>query len=172
LGGSVGNVTIGPSCRVRGEISNSVLLGFVNKAHDGYIGHAYIGSWVNLGAFTTNSDLKNNYGTVRVHTGGGAVDTGLLKVGCFLGDHVKTGIGTLLPTGCVMGAGSNFFGGGMAPPNVPPFSWGSADGLEKYDIDRFLDTAAVAMSRRGVTLEEDGRTLLRRAWERTRSERI
>lgn len=171
LGGSVGNVTIGPTCRVRGEVSDSVLLGFVNKAHDGYIGHAYVGSWVNLGAFTTNSDLKNNYGTVRVHTGGGPVDTGLIKVGCFLGDHVKTGIGTLLPTGCMMGAGSNLFGGGMAPPKIPPFSWGTGDGLEEYDIDRFLDTAAAAMSRRGVTLEEEGRTFLQRAWERTRPER-
>ena len=171
LGGSLGNVTIGPTCRVRGEVSSTVLLGYVNKAHHGYIGHAYVGSWVNLGALTTNSDLKNNYGKVRVHTVEGSVDTGLTKVGCFLGDHVKTGIGTLLPTGCVVGVGSNLFGGFMAPVLVPPFSWCSGDRLEEYEIERFLDTAALAMSRREVSLEESSRTLFQRAWERTRPER-
>ena len=161
----------GPACRVRGEVSDTVLLGYVNKAHEGYVGHAYIGRWVNLGALTTNSDLKNNYGTVRVHTVDGPVDTGLIKVGCFLGDHVKTGIGTLLPTGCVVGVGSSLFGGLMAPPHVPPFSWGSGDRLEVYEIERFLDTALLAMARRHVPLEESGRALLKAAWERTRSER-
>jgi len=171
LGGSLGNVTIGPACRVRGEISSAVLLGYVNKAHEGYLGNAYVGRWVNLGALTTNSDLKNNYSTVRVHTTEGSVDTGLIKVGCFLGDHVKTGIGTLLPTGCVVGLGSNLFGGVMAPPHVPPFSWGTGEHLEEYDIERFLDTAAMAMSRREVSLEKGGRALLQRAWEQTRAER-
>ena len=171
LGGSLGNVTLGPACRVRGEVSTTVLMGYVNKAHEGYIGHAYVGSWVNLGALTTNSDLKNNYGKVRVQTNEGPVDTGLIKVGCFLGDHVKTGIGTLLPTGCVVGVGSNLFGGLLAPVHVPPFTWGSGDHLDEYEIERFLDTAALAMSRREVSLEEGGRTLLQRAWERTRPER-
>jgi len=147
------------------------LLGYVNKAHEGYLGNAYVGRWVNLGALTTNSDLKNNYSTVRVHTTEGSVDTGLIKVGCFLGDHVKTGIGTLLPTGCVVGLGSNLFGGVMAPPHVPPFSWGTGEHLEEYDIERFLDTAAMAMSRREVSLEKGGRALLQRAWEQTRAER-
>ena len=101
----------------------------------------------------------------------GLVDTGLIKVGCFLGDHVKTGIGTLLPTGCVVGVGSNLFGGLMAPTHVPPFSWGSGDRLEEYDIGRFLDTAGLAMSRREMSLEEDSRTLLQQAWDRTRPER-
>ncbi len=171
LGGSIGGVTIGPACRIRGEISNSVFLGYVNKAHDGHVGHAYLGKWVNLGALTTNSDLKNNYGRVRVHTAEGPVDTGLLKVGCFLGDHVKTGIGTLLPTGCVVEVGSNLFGGLMAPPHVPPFSWGKGDRLEEYDIERFLDTAALAMDRRNVSLDDGGRALLQSVWERTRPER-
>ncbi len=171
LGGSLGNVTVGPACRVRGEISSAVLLGYVNKAHEGYLGNAYVGRWVNLGALTTNSDLKNNYSTVRVHTTEGSVDTGLIKVGCFLGDHVKTGIGTLLPTGCVVGLGSNLFGGVMAPSHVPPVSWGTGEHLVEYDIERFLDTAAMAMSRREVSLEKGGRALLQRAWEQTRAER-
>ena len=171
LGGALGNVTIGSACRVRGEISSTVLLGYVNKAHDGYLGHAYVGSWVNFGALTTNSDLKNNYGSVRVHTPEGTVDTGLIKVGCFLGDHVKTGIGTLLPTGCVVGVGSNLFGGLMAPVHVLPFSWGSGERLEEYEIERFLDAASFAMSRRDASLDEGGRALLQQAWERTRPER-
>ena len=171
LGGSLSNVTLGPGCRVRGEVSSSVLLGYVNKAHDGYVGHGYIGRWANLGALTTNSDLKNNYSRVRVHTVEGPVDTGLIKVGCFLGDHVKTGIGTLLPTGCVVGVGSNLFGGVMSAPHVPPFSWGSGDHLEEHDIERFLDTATIAMARREMSLDEGIRTLLRRAWDRTRPER-
>jgi UDP-N-acetylglucosamine diphosphorylase/glucosamine-1-phosphate N-acetyltransferase len=171
VGGFLGNVTVGASCRVRGEISNTVMLGYANKAHDGYLGHAYVGMWVNLGALTTNSDLKNNYGSVRVHTAKGIVDTGLLKVGCFLGDHAKTGIGTLLPTGCVVGAGSNFFGGSMAPSYVPPFSWGTKDQLDVYDIERFLGTAELVMARRKVSFEDGNRSLLRRAWERTRSDR-
>ncbi len=171
LGGSLGDVTIGPACRVRGEISSTVLLGYVNKAHEGYVGHAYVGRWVNFGALTTNSDLKNNYSKVRLHTAEGPVETGLIKVGCFLGDHVKTGIGTLLPTGCVVGVGSNLFGGLMAPVHVPPFSWGSADRLEEYDIARFLDTAELVMARREMSLEEGDRKLLQRAWERTRPER-
>jgi len=171
LGGALGNVTIGPRCRIRGEISSTVLLSYVNKAHDGYVGHAYVGSWVNFGALTTNSDLKNNYGSVRVHTTEGTVDTGLIKVGCFLGDHVKTGVGTLLPTGCVVGVGSNLFGGLMAPVHVPPFSWGSGNRLEEYEIERFLDTTSLVMSRRNVSLDEGGRALLQQAWERTRPER-
>ena len=171
LGGSLEGVTIGPACRIRGEVSSTVVLGYSNKAHDGYLGHAYVGKWVNFGALTTNSDLKNNYGTVRVHTSDGPIDTGLLKVGCFLGDHVKLGIGTLLPTGCVVGVGSNLFGGLMVPQRVPPFSWGAGESLEEYDIERFLDTAELAMSRREISLDESGRTLLREVWERTRSQR-
>ncbi len=129
FGGPVGTSSIGPVCKVRGEIADSVLLGFVNKAHDGHLGHAMLGRWVNLGAGTINSDLKNNYRTVRVWTPDGEVDTGLVKVGCFLGDHVKTGIGTLLNTGAVVGAGSNVFGGLMPPTVVPPFSWGAGGDL-------------------------------------------
>ena len=129
-----------------------MLLGFVNKAHDGHLGHALLGRWVNLGAFTTNSDLKNNYRPVRVWTPEGEKDTGLLKVGCFLGDHVKTGIGTVLNTGTIVGAGSNVFGGVMPPTVVPPFSWGAGSDLRDHRLDNFLATAAAAMSRRGQEL--------------------
>ena len=165
LGGSLSEVTIGPVCKIRGEVESSVILGYTNKAHDGFLGHAYLGRWVNLGAFTTNSDLKNNYGPVRMGSPGGPVDTGLMKVGCFLGDHVKTGIGTLLNTGTVVGAGSNIFGGGMPPTYVPPFSWGSGDDLTEFRLDKFLEVASGAMGRRGMELDEDMEAVLRRAWE-------
>ena len=168
LGGSLSEVSIGPVCRVRGEVESTIILGYANKGHDGFLGHAYVGRWVNLGAFTTNSDLKNNYGKVRVGGAHGPRDTGLMKAGCFLGDHVKTGIGTLLNTGTVVGAGSNLFGGQMPPTYVPPFSWGSGGELTEFRLDKFLEVATVAMGRRGMELGEDMEAVLRRAWEATR----
>jgi len=165
LGGVVGASSIGPSCRVRGEVQACVLLGFSNKAHDGYLGHSVVGRWVNLGAMTSNSDLKNNYSPVRLSVGGRRIATGLLKAGCFLGDHVRTGIGTTLNTGTVVGAGSNIFGGGMPPRDVPPFSWCSGDELAEYHLERFLSTAEVVMARRGVRLGDGMRTVYRRAFE-------
>lgn len=171
LGGVLSELSTGPVCRLRGEVECSVILGFTNKAHDGFLGHAYLGRWVNLGAFTTNSDLKNNYGKVRLGGSGGPVETGLMKVGCFLGDHVKTGIGTLLNTGTVVGAGSNLFGGEMPPTYVPPFSWGSGTDLTEYRLDKFLEVATRAMGRRGVEMDPGTEELLRRAWESSHQER-
>jgi UDP-N-acetylglucosamine diphosphorylase/glucosamine-1-phosphate N-acetyltransferase len=168
LGGSLSEVSIGSVCKVRGEVESTIILGYTNKGHDGFLGHAYLGRWVNLGAFTTNSDLKNNYGHVRVGGVQGPRDTGLMKVGCFLGDHVKTGIGTLLNTGTVVGAGSNLFGGRMPPTYVPPFSWGSGVDLTEFRLDRFLEVATCAMGRRGMEVGEGMETVLRRAWEASR----
>lgn len=170
LGGSLEAVSVGPACKVRGEIEETVFLGYANKAHDGFLGHAYVGAWVNLGALTTNSDLKNNYGSVRMWTPEGTVDTGSIKVGCFLGDHVKTAIGTLLNTGTVVGAGSNLFGPGFPPKYVPPFSWGFGERAGVQELDRFLDTAAAVMARRGIELDENQRRLLEAAWIRARGD--
>lgn len=168
LGGPFDAVSIGPVCKVHGEIEESVILGYSNKAHHGFLGHAYLGMWVNLGALTTNSDLKNNYGTVRVWTPDGETDTGSRKVGGFLGDHVKTAIGTLLNTGTVIGTGANVFpvDGRMPPKYVPPFSWG--DAATVYDLDRFLNTAATVMARRDVELTDSQRALLTRVWQAAR----
>ena len=168
LGGPFEAVSIGPVCKVHGEVEASVILGYSNKAHDGFLGHAYLGMWVNLGAMTTNSDLKNNYGTVRLWTPDGVVDTGSRKVGCFLGDHVKTAIGTLLNTGTVIGPGSNVFApdGGMPPKHLPAFSWGDAD--TAHDLDRFLDTAATVMARRDVELSAGQRAMLETVWRTAR----
>src|SRR5688572_1090409 len=162
LGGVYAGCSIGPHCKVHGELEESIILGYSNKAHDGFLGHAYLGMWVNLGAMTTNSDLKNNYSNVRIWTPRGEVDSGEMKLGALIGDHVKTAIGTLLNTGTVIGAGTNVFGG-MPPKYLPPFSWGS-DG--EYAFDKFLETASVAMQRRGVPLNASQKDMLSRAFKR------
>ncbi len=171
LGGVVGSSSIGPRCRVRGEVQACVVLGFSNKAHDGYLGHSVVGRWVNLGAMTSNSDLKNNYSPVRLPVGGRRIATGILKAGCLLGDHVRTGIGTALNTGTVVGTGSNLFGGGMPPRDVPPFSWCSGGELAEYDLERFLNTAETVMARRDVRLGDGMRSVYRRAFELSAHER-
>ncbi|HEU0014812.1 MAG TPA: putative sugar nucleotidyl transferase [Longimicrobium sp.] len=168
LGGALESCSIGEVCRIRGEFAESVCLSWVNKAHDGHIGHAYLGAWVNLGAMTTNSDLKNNYGSVRLWTPEGERDTGAIKLGCFLGDHVKTGIGLLLNTGTVIGAGSNLYGAEMPPKYVPPFSWGTGEELTAYRADKFLEVAERAMARRSVTLTDAARAQLQAAWTLSR----
>jgi UDP-N-acetylglucosamine diphosphorylase/glucosamine-1-phosphate N-acetyltransferase len=172
LGGPLEAVSIGPVCKVRGEVAESVLLGYANKAHDGHLGHAYLGRWVNLGAETTNSDLKNDYGHVRLWTPDGEQDTGTIKLGCLLGDHVKTGIGTLLNTGTVVGAGSNLYGAAMPPRYVPPFSWGSGAELVPYRLGKFLEVAERAMARRDVELTQKARHQLTAAWQRARPEAL
>lgn len=167
LGGSLDGVTLGPRSKVRGEVEESIFLGYSNKAHDGFLGHALVGMWVNLGALTTNSDLKNNYGTVRMWTPEGVVDSGSLKLGCLIGDHVKTAIGTMIGTGTVIGAGSNLYGDTRPPTYVPDFSWGGA-GETAHRMDEFLETTERAMARRDVVLSDAQRAMLTAAWERTR----
>jgi UDP-N-acetylglucosamine diphosphorylase/glucosamine-1-phosphate N-acetyltransferase len=164
LGGPYAASSIGPNCKVHGEVEECIILGYSNKAHDGFLGHAYLGMWVNLGAMTTNSDLKNNYSQIRMWTPRGDVDTRQMKLGALIGDHVKTAIGTTLNCGTVIGAGSNVFGG-MPPKYLPPFSWG-ADG--EYAFDKFMQTASVAMQRRGVPLNASQKDMLARAWQRGR----
>jgi hypothetical protein len=152
---------------VRGELSETIVLGHANKAHDGFVGHSYLGRWVNLGAGTITSNLKNTYGTVQLWTPDGMRDTGTIKLGSFLGDHVKTGIGTRLTTGSVIGAGSNVYGSRMPPKFVRPFSWGEGDALVPYRLDRFLAIAERAMGRRQITLGAGARRQLAAAHERS-----
>ena len=164
LGGRVCASYVGRACRIRGDVEKSVLLGYGNKTHGGYLGRSYLGRWVNLGAMTTNSDLRNDYRDVKVRTGEGAVSSGLTKLGCLVGDHVKTGIGTLLNTGAVIGAGCNLFGAAAPTSHLPPFRWGATPEAPPYRLDRFLDTAAHVMSRRGERLTPEMRAVLERAW--------
>ena len=170
LGDRVHGCSIGEGSIVRGEISETVVLGHANKAHDGFVGHSYLGRWVNLGAGTITSNLKNTYGTVPLWTPEGLRDTGVQKLGTLFGDHVKTGIGLRITTGTVLGAGSNVYGSDMPPKYVRPFSWGEGDSLGTYRLDKFLSVARRAMSRRQVTLGEGGCRQLTRAFERAAQE--
>jgi len=147
-----GPLSIGPACRIGGEVTHSIFHGQANKAHYGFIGHSYIGEWVNLGAGTTNSNLKNNYGTVKMLVNGKEVDTGEQFLGCVIGDYAKTGIGTLINTGTVIGLGANVLGGKVTPKNIPDFQW---DEKNKYRLEDFLKAAAAMMGRRGQKLTAD-----------------
>ena len=164
-GGRVATSSIGEHCRVHGEVSVSIFTGHANKGHDGFIGHSVLGRWVNLGAGTTNSNLKNNYSDVALWTPRGLERTGMQFLGSFLGDHAKTAILTRLTTGAVVGAGANVYGTGMTPRYVPPFAWG-LDGSDAWELGAFLDTAERAMKRRDVSLSENARQQLTAAWER------
>ena len=168
LGDRVAGSSIGETSIVRGEMSDSVLLGHSNKSHDGFVGHSYLGRWVNLGAGTTTSNMKNTYGSVALWTPSGIRDSGAVRLGSFFGDHVKTGIGLRLTTGSVVGAGSNIYGGAMPPKYVPPFSWGEGEELGAYDIEKFLLTAERAMTRRHVGLGGRGRRQLVAACAKSR----
>jgi UDP-N-acetylglucosamine diphosphorylase/glucosamine-1-phosphate N-acetyltransferase len=163
LGGKLGGgVSLGPVCRVAGEIEESIFQGWANKRHHGFVGHSIVGAWVNLGALTTTSDLKNNYGPVRVSLHGHEVATGETKVGAFLGDHVKTAIGTLLTTGTVVGPASNLVGGGITGPReLPAFAWWDGRETVPYDVGKFLATARVVCGRRGRTFGEAQERLYR-----------
>jgi UDP-N-acetylglucosamine diphosphorylase/glucosamine-1-phosphate N-acetyltransferase len=165
LGGFLRASVFGPECRVRGEISVSVFLGFANKSHDGFVGHSVIGQWVNLGAGTTTSNLKNTYGPVRLEIDGHRIETGRLNLGSLIGDHAKTAIGTMLATGTVISAGANVFGPATPPKFVPPFAWGCT-GSERMSEDGFLRVAERVMGRRNVVFSVDRRESLRRAYQR------
>jgi UDP-N-acetylglucosamine diphosphorylase/glucosamine-1-phosphate N-acetyltransferase len=159
-GGRVAATAIGEECRVMGELSMTVFLGHANKSHDGFVGHSYLGRWVNLGASTVTSNLKNTYGPVALWTPRGTRDTGMQFLGTMFGDHAKTAIGTRLTTGSVIGAGANVFGPPMAPKVLAPFSWGASPDALPYDVDRFLGVAERVMRRRHVVLSDRARRWL------------
>jgi UDP-N-acetylglucosamine diphosphorylase/glucosamine-1-phosphate N-acetyltransferase len=151
--------TIGPRCRMGGEIENSIVLGYTNKYHDGFLGHSYVGEWVNLAAGTSTSDLRCDYRPVTVHIDGQEVQSNLPKVGAMIADHVKTGLGVLLDCGTVIGPFAHILPtGGFAPRSIPAFTRVGQSGLKQLsDVDRLLETAEVVMHRRGkeLTLELD-----------------
>ncbi len=165
--------SIGPQCRIGGEVESSIVWGYSNKYHDGFLGHAYVGAWVNLGAGTSNSDLRNDYGEVRVIVQGRVVDTRQTKVGCFLGDHTKTGLGTLLNTGTNVGAFCGLLPtGSLLPKYVPSFAnvWNGSL-KDNADLESLLSTARKVMQRRGKTLDEAHERLYRDVWRLTANAR-
>jgi UDP-N-acetylglucosamine diphosphorylase/glucosamine-1-phosphate N-acetyltransferase len=146
---------LGPVCKVGGELDGCVFYGYSNKQHDGFLGHAYVGSWVNLGAGTVNSDLKNTYGSVRVPLTGTEIDSGRTFMGAVIGDHVKTAINTTLPTGAVLGFAAVVATGRILPKFVPSFSWVTEDGTQVGDPARLLEVATRVMARRDVNIMDE-----------------
>jgi len=133
--------TIGEVCKVGGEVEESIIHSYSNKQHDGFLGHSYLGQWVNLGADTNNSDLKNNYSSVKVNLNGRKIDTGSMFVGLAMGDHSKSGINTMFNTGTAVGISCNIYGAGFPPKHIPSFSWGGAEGFVEYDLEKAISTA-------------------------------
>ncbi|HTU20227.1 MAG TPA: putative sugar nucleotidyl transferase [Gemmataceae bacterium] len=164
--------TLGPDCRIGGEIECSIVQGHSNKYHDGFLGHAYLGEWVNLGAGTQNSDLRNDYGEISVTVNGRRVNTSLTKVGCFLGDHTKAGLGTLLNTGTNAGVFCNLLPGRLLPKYIPSFgSWWNETLTDRAELPALLHTASEVMRRRGAAFTETHAALYRTLFEQTAAER-
>lgn len=164
-----GGTTIGPYSKVGGEIGNSVIQGYSNKGHDGYLGNSVLGEWCNLGADTNTSNLKNNYGEVKAwnYREKESVSTGLQFCGLIMGDHSKSGINTMFNTGTVVGVSANIFGGGFPQKFIPSFSWGGADGFEIYKIEKAFDVAEKVTSRRAIKFTTEDKKILSNIFDLT-----
>ena len=165
-----GATTVGPHCRIGGEVSTSVLFGYSNKGHDGFLGNSVLGEWCNIGADSNNSNLKNNYEEVKLwsYEKGGFSKTGLQFCGLMMGDHSKCGINTMFNTGTVVGVSANIFGSGFPRNFVPSFSWGGASGFETYITKKAFEVAKVVMSRRNQEFTEQDKSILEHVFEETK----
>ncbi len=157
-----GATTIGPFCKVGGEISNCIFQAYSNKGHDGFLGNSVIGEWCNLGADTNSSNLKNNYSNVKIHryTSNTLEATEVMFCGLLMGDHSKTGINTMLNTATVVGVSANIFGGNFPPKFIPSFTWGGIDRNDKFKLDKAFEVAENMMKRRNVPFTEEDRLIL------------
>jgi UDP-N-acetylglucosamine diphosphorylase/glucosamine-1-phosphate N-acetyltransferase len=164
-----GPTTIGPHSKVGGEVNNCVIFGCSNKAHDGFLGNSVIGEWCNIGADSNNSNLKNNYASVKLwnYPQKAFVDTGRQFCGLIMGDHSKCGINTMFNTGTVVGVSANIFGSGFPRNYIPNFSWGGAHGFTVYAIDKAFETAERVFERRGIAFNEIEKRILKRIFELT-----
>lgn len=168
-----GGTTLGPQCRIGGEVEASIVHGYTNKAHTGFLGHSYLGEWVNFGAGTQTSDLRNDYGKVSVTLGGRATPTGSMKIGSFIGDHTKTGLCTLFNTGSNVGIFCSLLpNGSLAPNYLPSFiNWWKGQMREGSDLVRLFTTAKEVMARRGRALTEMHRNVYQHVWNESALER-
>ena len=162
-----GPTTIGPGCKVGGEVNNAVFLQNSNKAHDGFLGNAVVGEWCNIGADSNNSNLKNNYAIVKLwdYPSGRFRNTGLQFCGLIMGDHAKCGINTMFNTGTVVGVGANVFGAGFPRNFLPSFFWGGAHGSEEYRFDKFVETTRIVFGRRGLDLTSADEGILKNIYD-------
>jgi UDP-N-acetylglucosamine diphosphorylase/glucosamine-1-phosphate N-acetyltransferase len=163
-----GGTSIGPVCKIGGEIEGSIIQAFSNKQHDGFLGHAYVGEWVNIGAGTNNSDLKNNYKPVAIYSykEKGKIQTGYQFVGSIIGDHTKIGINCTLNTGVVIGTGCSLWGNGLISEHIPSFSWGESGNPTPYNFDAFIETARMVKQRRKLDISETEINLFRMHWNK------
>lgn len=164
-----GATTIGPYCKIGGEVNNAIFFAYSNKAHDGFIGNSVIGSWCNLGADTNNSNLKNNYGHVKIYNYAkdDFLDTGLQFCGLMMGDHSKSGINTMFNTGTVIGVASNIFGADFLPKHIASFTWGNPQILTEYEIEKLFQTAEEMYKRRNQLFTEKEKDILLKVKEMT-----
>jgi UDP-N-acetylglucosamine diphosphorylase/glucosamine-1-phosphate N-acetyltransferase len=165
-----GPTTIGPYCKVGGEINNSVFFGYSNKAHDGFMGQSVIGEWCNIGADTNTSNLKNTYENIRLwnYADQTFVETGLQFCGLIMGDHSKCGINTMFNTGTVVGISTNIFGAGYQRNFIPSFAWGGAGGYKGYNIDRAVTVAKRVYERRSFSFNQVEEDILRDVFSLTK----
>ncbi|GAB4157256.1 MAG: GlmU family protein [Winogradskyella sp.] len=168
-----GPTTVGPHSKVGGEVNNSVIFGFSNKGHDGFLGNSVLGEWCNIGADSNNSNLKNNYAEVRLwdYQTGGFAKTGLQFCGLMMGDHSKCGINTMFNTGTVVGVSANIFGSGFPRNFVPSFSWGGSKGFVTYKTNKAFEVAEVVMARRNEEFTEKDKAILEHVFEETKQYR-
>jgi len=169
-----GDNTVGPHCKVGGEVANSIFFGYSNKGHDGYVGNSVIGEWCNLGADTNTSNLKNNYAPVKIwsHAAGRFVNTGQQFCGLMMGDHSKCGINTMFNTGTVVGVAANIFGAGFPRTFIPSFSWGGAAGFETFKLPKVTEVAERVMSRRQLAYDATEQAIMQHVYENTTKERV
>lgn len=168
-----GATTVGPHCRIGGEVNNSVLMAYSNKGHDGFLGNSVLGEWCNIGADSNNSNLKNNYEEVKLwsYETENFAKTGLQFCGLMMGDHSKCGINTMFNTGTVVGVSANIFGSGFPRNFVPSFSWGGASGFTTYMTNKAFQTAKIVMSRRNVEFTQQDAKILEHVFEETKKYR-
>lgn len=165
-----GPTTVGPHSKVGGEVNNSVILGYSNKGHDGFLGNSVLGEWCNIGADTNTSNLKNNYAEVRLwdYATEGFAPTGLQFCGLMMGDHSKCGINTMFNTGTVVGVSANIFGAGFPRNFIPSFSWGGSGGTTTYKTNKAFEVAEKVMARRSIELTEDDKEIMEHIFEETK----
>ncbi|MEM8567786.1 MAG: GlmU family protein [Bacteroidota bacterium] len=169
-----GDSTVGPYSKVGGEVSNSVIFGYSNKGHDGFLGNSILGEWCNLGADTNTSNLKNDYGDVKIwdYKKPGFAPTGEMFCGLIMGDHSKAGINTMFNTGTVVGVSSNIFGSGFPRNFIPSFAWGGAAGFSTYQLKKVFDVAPKVMERRNVIFDDIEKEILEAVFKLTAKNRI
>jgi UDP-N-acetylglucosamine diphosphorylase/glucosamine-1-phosphate N-acetyltransferase len=165
------NVSIGKVCKIGGEVEDTIIHPYSNKQHSGFLGHSYLGSWINFGADTNNSDLQNNYGPITVQVNGKRINSGKQFVGLMMGDHSKTAINTMFNTGSVVGFSSNVFGAGFPPKYIPSFGWGGSEKMQEYKLAKAIETAKAVLARRDKNFNTEDEKLFERIFNQTKEDR-